>query len=287
LSAFADPRPVRSLQMPTLAPSEVTRRVRRQAPSRTAALYTCWADSASDVAAAQSLRRSVFFDEMGARPSAEAGPAGALDVDHFDAFCDHLLIKARDPGDAGDDQVVGTYRVLSPEAARRAGGYYTDTEFDLRPWHALGQGAAELGRSCVHRDWRRGGVIMMLWTALGAYMEQRGLATLFGCCSVPLTDHGLTARAIWNSLSGSHLVDAAARASPRLPFDLGPPDCAPARGDPGVATPALMKGYLRCGARLLGPPAHDPAFNTADFPMMLRLADLSPSYRQHFTRSAS
>lgn len=273
--------------MHPLAPPELAHSASRAAPTRQASLYTCWAESPSDIRAAQRLRRSVFFDEMGARPSNPGSGADGLDADHFDAFCDHLLIKVGDPRGAGDDPVVGTYRVLSPQGARKAGGYYTDTEFDMRSWHALRHDAAELGRSCVHGEWRRGGVIMMLWSALGAYMQERGLGTLIGCCSVPLTDDGGNARALWHSLSRSHLVDASSRVVPRTPFELAWTHGDAARPLSGLAMPALMKGYLRCGARLLGPPAHDAAFNTADFPMMLQLSDLSPSYRQHFVGSTN
>lgn len=256
-------------------------------PAGPASLYACWAEEPDDIRAAQRLRRSVFFDEMGARPSSPASSADGLDADHFDAFCDHLLIKVGDPSGARDDPVVGTYRVLSPQGARRAGGYYTDTEFDMRSWHALRYDAAELGRSCVHGEWRRGGVIMMLWSALGAYMNERGLGTLIGCCSVALTDDGSNARSLWNSLSRSHLVDESSRVMPRTPFELGATHGEAAHSPSSLAMPALMKGYLRCGARLLGPPAHDAAFNTADFPMMLQLSDLSPSYRQHFVGSTN
>ena len=49
-----------------------------------------------------------------------------------------------------------------------------------------------------------------------------------------------------------------------------------------LALPPLIKGYLRCGACILGPPALDLAFNTADLPMMLKVDDLAPRYRRHF-----
>jgi len=49
-----------------------------------------------------------------------------------------------------------------------------------------------------------------------------------------------------------------------------------------VQAPALIKGYLRCGAKVLGAPAWDPDFNTADLPMLLRIDDLPPRYRKHF-----
>jgi putative hemolysin len=271
---------------PTAPPERVTSAAALTLGSR-ASLYTCWAQGTNEIRAAQRLRRSVFFDEMGARPTDPASDSDGFDADHFDAFCDHLLVKVRDPGGASDDAVVGTYRVLSPHGAARAGGYYTDTEFHMHSWHALRHDAAELGRSCVHGHWRRGGVIMMLWSALGAYMHERGLSTLIGCCSVALTDDGTNARSLWSRLSRTHLVNESSRVVPKKPFELGPPSGAPSGPLSDLAMPPLMKGYLRCGARLLGPPAHDTAFNTADFPMMLQLSDLSPSYRQHFMTSAN
>ena len=49
-----------------------------------------------------------------------------------------------------------------------------------------------------------------------------------------------------------------------------------------VEPPALIKGYLRLGTKVLGPPAWDPDFNSADLPMMMRIGDLHPRYRKHF-----
>jgi putative hemolysin len=42
--------------------------------------------------------------------------------------------------------------------------------------------------------------------------------------------------------------------------------------------PPLIKGYLRCGARVAGAPSFDRDFNTADLPIMMRLADLPERY---------
>ena len=76
--------------------------------------------------------------------------------------------------------LIGTYRVLPPQAARRAGGLYIDTEFDLAPLSGLRRHAVELGRSCVHPDWRSCAVIMALWKALLQYMIERRLDTMIG-----------------------------------------------------------------------------------------------------------
>ncbi|MBC7437742.1 MAG: GNAT family N-acetyltransferase [Bdellovibrionales bacterium] len=244
-----------------------------------------WADSEADVREAQHLRYQVFAREMGARLTPPKGTEFGLDVDRFDAFCDHLLVRAVLPGDDGDGPLVGTYRVLGPQAARRAGGLYSDSEFDLAPLALLRPQAVELGRSCVHPAWRSGGVIMALWSALCQYMLAHRLDTMIGCASIGLDDGGRMAGRLWRHLRHTHLAAPQWQVSPRTPLPLDDAiDLPPAvPGVKGMAdAPPLIKGYLRCGARLLGPPALDAAFNTADLPVMLRIDELAPRYRKHF-----
>jgi putative hemolysin len=243
-------------------------------------LEACWAGCEDDVRDAQRLRYRVFVQEMGARPTPPEGTAPGLDADRFDAFCDHLLVRAIDPAQ-GTGPLIGTYRVLTPDAAQRAGGFYTDTEFDLAPLAALRGGTVELGRSCVHPDWRSGGVIMVLWSALGHYMVGHRLDTMIGCASIGLDDQGLAAGRLWRRLCHTHLVERQWRVEPRIALLQDADADADADTSPAIAPP-LIKGYLRCGARLLGPPALDVAFNTADLPLMLRIDDVAPRYRQHF-----
>ena len=76
------------------------------------------------------------------------------------------------------------------------------------------------------------------------------------------------------------MANADLPASPRLPLPVGA-----LRGDLVVEPPALIKGYLKCGGKVLGPPAWDPDFQTADLPMMMNLADLPLAYRRHFLRT--
>ena len=238
-----------------------------------------WADCEEDVRAAQRLRYLVFAQEMGAHLTPPAGSEPGLDIDHFDAFCDHLLVHAVAPLRGGRGPVIGTYRVLGPQGALGAGGFYTDTEFDLSPLRSLRAHALELGRSCVHPGWRSGGVIMALWTALCRYMGQHGLDTMIGCASVRLGGE-TSAAGLWESLRHTHGVAPQWQVTPRAAFQMSPVFAARAAAV-GACAPPLIKGYLRCGARLLGPPALDLAFNTADLPMMLRLDELTPRYRKH------
>jgi len=240
---------------------------------------TGWADSEADLHAAQALRYQVFAGELGARLS-PAAVAAERDIDRFDAFCEHLLVWACDGTGRQAPELVGTYRVLPPGAARRAGGLYAEQEFDLAPLAPLRPRMIELGRACVAPAWRSGGVILALWSALGQFMVRRELETMVGCASVGLLDGGGFAHALWQTLRTTHLVAPEWLVTPRTAL---PPADMPVSTPVSLrAMPPLIKGYLRGGARVLGAPAYDSAFHTADLPIMMRLQELSPRYRAQF-----
>jgi putative hemolysin len=237
------------------------------------AILVSWARHQDEVRQAQRLRFEVFAAEMGARLTT---PIPGHDVDLFDDYCEHLLVR-----DAQSQQVIGTYRVLTPAQAKRVGGTYSDTEFDLTRLRTLRPRMVELGRSCVHPDHRHGGVIMALWGALADFMVRNQLDTMIGCASIPMLYNGVVsgdaAASIWQQVRQTHLAPIEYHVLPRLPLPVEQLD-----GSFVVEPPALIKGYLRLGARVLGAPAWDPDFNTADLPMLMRLGDLHPRYRKHF-----
>ncbi|MFZ3117666.1 MAG: GNAT family N-acyltransferase, partial [Variovorax sp.] len=232
-----------------------------------------WARHQDDVRAAQRLRYDVFAGEMGARLTTTLE---GHDIDLFDDFCEHLLVREEDSG-----QVIGTYRVLTPAQARRIGSTYSDTEFDLTRLRDLRERMVELGRSCVHRDHRQGGVILALWGALAGFMHRNRLDTMIGCASIPMQHNGVNggdaAASIWRQLSTTHMAPIQYQVQPRLALPVERLNT-----ELIVEPPALIKGYLRLGARVLGAPAWDPDFNTADLPMLMRIDDLPPRYRKHF-----
>lgn len=246
------------------------------AKTDTPRLEARWVRQADELEDAQRLRWRVFADEMGARLNPPAGTPAGLDVDLFDRHCEHLIVRCAATEHA-PARVVGTYRVLTPAAARLAGGLYSDTEFDLTRLRALRPSLVELGRSCVDPSWRSGSVILLLWSSLAEFMERNRLHTMIGCASVPMRDGGHVAASLWQRLRARHLAPIEHRVRPRLPLPVDE-----LRGDLPVEPPALIKGYLRCGAQLLGAPAWDPDFGTADLPMMLRLEALPASYRRRF-----
>ena len=221
-------------------------------------IEVAWARHQDEVRQAQRLRFDVFATEMGARLHT---PEPGYDIDFFDDYCEHLLVR-----DVPTRQVVGTYRVLTPAQAQRVGCTYSDTEFDLTRLRALRAHTVELGRSCVHPEHRHGGVILALWGALADFMVRNRLHTMIGCASIPMLHHGVpsahVAASIWQQLRQTHLAPIEHQVLPRLPLPVERLDDSLV-----VEPPALIKGYLRMGARVLGPPAWDPDFNTADLPI--------------------
>ena len=236
-------------------------------------IVVSWAAHQDEVRAAQKLRFDVFAGEMGARLNS---PIPGHDIDLFDNYCEHLIVR-----DQASQEVIGTYRVLTPVQAKRVGSTYSDTEFDLTRLRALRPRMVELGRSCVHPKHRHGGVIMALWSALAEFMVRNQLDTMIGCASVPMLHNGIVsgdvAASIWHQVQATHLAPIEQHVRPRLPLPIEKLNT-----QLEVEPPALIKGYLRFGAKVLGPPAWDPDFNSADLPMLMRIADMPARYRKHF-----
>ena len=228
-----------------------------------------WAAGSNEIKEAQRLRYKVFAEEMGANLPYNAD---GLDIDEFDAYCDHLLIRDQDTL-----KVVGTYRVLPPHKAKEIGRLYSDSEFDLSRLDHLRPKLVELGRSCVHQDYRSGAVIMSLWSGLAQYMLRNNYEIMLGCASIPMNDGGHFAVSLYNSLSSNQMAPTEFHAFPRLPLPLEK-----LNGGLDVDPPPLIKGYLKLGAKICSAPAWDPDFNTADLLTMLRLSDINPRYAKHF-----
>lgn len=236
---------------------------------RDAKLFYCFARSEADIEEAQRLRYRVFAEEMGARLSTRKP---GVDEDMFDPYCDHLLVR-----DGDTNEVVGTYRILSPEQAKKIGGFYSQSEFDLTRIAHLSDRMAEVGRSCVHPDYRSGAAITLLWAGLAEYMITRGYDYLIGCASISMADGGHSAASLFARISVDNMCPVEWRVLPRHPLplhalnqELNPP------------MPPLLKGYLRTGAYICGDPAWDPDFNTADVLVLLPLNRLNQRYARHF-----
>ncbi|MES2538271.1 MAG: GNAT family N-acyltransferase [Pseudomonadota bacterium] len=229
------------------------------------------ASTPEEVREVQRLRYKVFVKAMGL--SGLFNQEG-LDRDALDDYCDHLIVR-----DTKTLKVVGTYRVLSPHAARQFGRFYSEQEFDISRLDHLRGRIAEAGRACIHPDYRGGGVIMLLWAGLAAFMKKEKCDYLIGCASISLADGGHNATAISHALNNTHLSPAEYRVTPRLAFPIH-------ERDPHQTPllPPLIKGYLKSGAWVCGDPAWDPDFHCADLFMLLPLARLDGRYARHYLK---
>ena len=227
------------------------------------------ARTADDILEAQRLRYRVFAEEMGARLNTRVA---GVDSDIYDAYCEHLIVR-----DEAADRIVGTYRILRPDAAAKVGNYYSENEFDLIRLHNLRGKTVEVGRSCIDAEYRNGAIISLLWGKLAEYMLTRGYDYLIGCASISMADGGHNASNLFVQLLDDHLAPPEYRVFPRhpLPFE---------RLVTGVKAevPPLIKGYLRAGAYVCGEPAWDPDFNTADLFLLLPMDRISKRYAKHF-----
>jgi len=227
------------------------------------------AESADDLRAAQALRFVVFNVEL--KEGLARSFASCLDIDEFDAVCDHLLVE-----DSHSSEIVGTYRLQTGASAGNHHGYYSAREFDFAPYDALRAQMLELGRACIHQQHRSFAVLGLLWRGIGQYASQHGVRYLIGCSSLTSQDPGVGA-ATWQRLS-DHLAPPQWRTLP-LPGYACPLD-RPASHAP--KTPKLLAAYLSLGAMMCGPPAIDREFGTIDF---LTLVDLrSPAQARRLAR---
>ncbi|MDD3609199.1 MAG: GNAT family N-acetyltransferase [Halothiobacillaceae bacterium] len=222
-----------------------------------------------DVRDSQRLRHRVFVEEMGA---ASDGIQDGIERDYYDEFCHHLIVR-----DQATGEVVASTRILTDTQARLAGGFYSENEFDMTAILGIPGRVMEIGRTCVHPDYRNGGTIGLLWSGLARFMDINRFGHLIGCASISMQDGGIQARAILDKLRGKHLSPEDRRVVPRLPL----PESIPALSGE-LRMPPLLKAYMRLGAQICGEPCWDPAFGTADVFVLLDVDNLHRRYYRHF-----
>lgn len=230
------------------------------------------AETSQDIKAALRLRYEVFVKEMGAQ---ENPATPGIETDRFDPFCQHLVVR-----DNETSSIVGCNRILTDTAARRAGGYCSAGEFKITRILGLRGRIMEVGRTCVHQDYRNGTVIGLLWAGLERFMLTHRVDYLMGCASIPLSRGIEQIAAIYQQLAAKYFAPPELHVFPRVGL-AGIHDCII---DPAsqVEIPPLIKGYMRLGAKLCSDPAWDPEFNTADLFLLLNARDLDLRYLRNF-----
>lgn len=278
-------------------------------PERKPRFEVCFASTREEIQETQKLRYKIFSGELGAQ--LKSGDGDGLDYDQYDPFCRHLMVRETETG-----RVIACTRILTGDRASDAGGFYSESEFDLAMLDSLpgrftvpelcevGAEAArlpasrthsltrntvsagcrvmEIGRTCVDAEYRSGAVIALLWQGIAAYITSHNFDYLFGCASIGLEDGGAQAHAILSQIRDKHLAPERQRVRPYIPLP-----AADARTTEKVKMPPLLKAYLSLGAKACGEAYWDRDFNCADVFMLLNVADLNPRYARHFLGSAT
>ncbi|MFT5181116.1 MAG: putative hemolysin [Alphaproteobacteria bacterium] len=241
----------------------------------------------ADIDAAQALRYRIFYDEMAAKPSAEAARL-RRDFDSFDDVCDHLLVIDRSMGE-GADSVVATYRLLRGSVAATHGRFYTSGEYDIANLYGLPGEMLELGRSCVDARSRDRPTMQLLWRGIAAYVFHHDISLMFGCASL----HGTDPKALALPLSylyHFHLAPPAFRtkALPELYVDMKFLPADEINPKKALASlPPLVKGYLRLGGFVGDGAVVDEQFNTTDVCIIVKTELVTEKYYRHYIRTAS
>ena len=244
-------------------------------PTRTAGLEVSLASTPQEIRRAQRLRWQVFHDEMGAKLKS---PEQGLDIDYFDRYCDHLLVR-----DKATREAVACTRVLFRERAAAAGSFYSQTEFDMRVITLLPGRVLEVGRTCVRRDYRGRAALAVLWSGIGRILGTGAADYLFGCASIPVEGDGANVEAVMRALRAGHMSPPDVRVQPRLRL----PRVEPPAGMDAGRIPPLLKAYLRMGAVVCGEPFWDRDFNAADVFVLVDTRRMQGRYMRHFMERAT
>lgn len=215
---------------------------------------------------AQVLRNRVFFGRRG------------RDTDRFDKFCRHLVVVEKKSG-----RVVGTYRILPGDIARKHAGFYSESEFDLSNIKKNCRGnLLEMGRACVDTAYRSHPVINLMWARLLDYYRQNKIRYVFGCASIA-EPSAEKIGAVFKFFKKKYFAPREFRVRPleakRYPYDK---NGKLKEAEILKAIPSLVKGYLRMGAYVCSEPVRDKDFNTADFFMLLDTQKINSNYRKKF-----
>lgn len=232
------------------------------------------AENHEELAKALRLRYDVFYREL-----LEKRMLLGIDIDKFDFKCDHLIII-----DKKSNAFIGTYRLNSSLFSTK---YYSETEFNIDSIIALEGTKLELGRACVHRDYRTGSSIALLWRGITEYMKQTGTRYLFGCSSVMITDKD-TIAAMYKQLSLNHCSSVDTRVYPKRKYTIKGfdtlVDCVTDDKKRACVEhiPALVKSYLNMGAVVCGEPAFDKKFKCADFFTLINVENSSENFQKKY-----
>jgi putative hemolysin len=173
-------------------------------------------------------------------------------------------------------------------AAAKVGRFYSSDEYDIAPVLASTPRLMELGRSCVHADYRSRMVMQLLWAGIAAYVFKHDVDLMFGCASLPGTDPDAVATEL-TYLATHHLAppEIRPRALPNRYVEMVRMDAALINARRAITElPPLIKGYLRLGGFVGDGAVIDHQFNTTDVCIVVKTDLITDKYYRHYERTA-
>jgi len=198
-----------------------------------------------------------------------------MDEDDYDRHCEHIMVM-----DSSKNIAVGTYRMMTGTSAEAGIGFYSESEFDLTNIKRHRGEKLELGRACVHKDYRGSAVLNLMWSGVARYIEEQGIQYIFGCGSIHTINPKIVSN-VYAYLKKDYLNERF-RAYPLRGVPGFDPEARLDRGEVLKHIPPLLLAYLRLGARICGEPAFDSEFGVSDFLLLLDRERLLDRYRNRY-----
>ena len=237
------------------------------------------AESNFEIKKAQSLRYKIFFKEKKIKKK-NFKFLLQRDYDFYDKISDHLIII--DNNREIRDNVIGTYRLLRGNCAKLYRGFYTEQEFDISNLkkNFSSKDILELGRSCVHPQYRSGIILKLLWQGISNYIKMYKIKILMGCASF----HGTNPSKFKDEFSLLY-------ESYRLPedYDVKSLQSNEISFNKNInhstilnKLPPLIKGYLRAGGMVSENFYIDKEFETIDYCVIMLTEKIVSRYQNKF-----
>ena len=237
------------------------------------------AESNFEIKKAQSLRYKIFFKEKKIKKKIFKFLL-QRDYDFYDKISDHLIII--DNNREIRDNVIGTYRLLRGNCAKLYRGFYTEQEFDISNLkkNFSSKDILELGRSCVHPQYRSGIILKLLWQGISNYIKMYKIKILMGCASF----HGTNPSKFKDEFSLLYK-------SYRLPedYDVKSLQSNAISFNKNInhstilnKLPPLIKGYLKAGGMVSKNFYIDKEFETIDYCVIMLIEKIVSRYQNKF-----
>jgi len=200
-----------------------------------------------------------------------------IDFDKYDTKGDHIILI-----DKTYNKIEGTYRLL---CSKFTDNLYTESEFSLETFKKINGVKLELGRACVHEDYRNGTTISLIWRGLARYLVESNADYLMGVTSVHTTKKDTAMQMLkYLQPEGHNNPYSIKPKGDYLFFTLDDYQEKEIITDENVASlmPPLMKSYISAGAKVQGLPALDKDFNCTDYFTILDMENLNPSYHRRY-----